>query len=190
MSAAEDFREEVGTRKFATVLADPLWRFHNKTGKVAPEHKRLARYPTLTFEEIENLPVRDAVEETAHLYLWVPNALLTEGLQVMKRWGFQYKTNLIWYKVRQDGGPDRRGVGFYFRNVTEMVPFGVRGKKEAKCALRPFQIELLERSALRNEGTDENRCIKDDDHEPTLLRHPPRPGFPAGRTDRYGPAYV
>ena len=65
MSAAEDFREEIGTRKFATVLADPPWRFQNKTGKVAPEHKRLARYPTLTFEEIEDLPVRDMVEETA-----------------------------------------------------------------------------------------------------------------------------
>ncbi len=63
----------------------------------------------------------------AHLYLWVPNALLAEGLQVMTRWGFTYKTNLVWYKVRQDGGPDRRGVGFYFRNVTELVLFGTRG---------------------------------------------------------------
>ena len=46
----------------------------------------------------------------------------------MKRWGFTYKTNLIWYKVRKDGGPDRRGVGFYFRNVTELILFGVRGR--------------------------------------------------------------
>ena len=46
----------------------------------------------------------------------------------MDNWGFTYKTNLIWYKVRKDGGPDRRGVGFYFRNVTEVILFGVRGK--------------------------------------------------------------
>lgn len=45
----------------------------------------------------------------------------------MKRWGFTYKTNLVWYKIRKDGGPDGRGVGFYFRNVTELVLFGVRG---------------------------------------------------------------
>ena len=143
MSAAEDFREEVGARKFATVLADPPWRFQNKTGKVAPEHKRLARYPTLTLAEIEDLPVEDVVEETAHLYLWVPNALLPEGLQVMQSWGFRYKTNLIWYKVRQDGGPDRRGVGFYFRNVTEMLLFGVRGKHARTLAPGRSQENII-----------------------------------------------
>ena len=143
MSAAEDFRQEVGARTFATVLADPPWRFQNKTGKVAPEHKRLARYPTLTLAEIEDLPVQDVVEETAHLYLWVPNALLPEGLQVMRSWGFQYKTNLIWYKVRQDGGPDRRGVGFYFRNVTEMLLFGVRGKHARTLAPGRSQENII-----------------------------------------------
>jgi N6-adenosine-specific RNA methylase IME4 len=54
--------------------------------------------------------------------------LVLEGLEVMRRWGFTYKTNLIWYKTRKDGGPDGRGVGFYFRNVTELILFGVRGK--------------------------------------------------------------
>lgn len=128
MSVAETLMDDIGRRKFATVLADPPWRFQNKTGKMAPEHKRLSRYQTLSFEEIETLPVGQLAEDTAHLYLWVPNALLPQGLNVMKCWGFEYKTNLIWYKVRKDGGPDRRGVGFYFRNVTEMILFGVRGK--------------------------------------------------------------
>ncbi len=113
---------------YRTVLADPPWQFENRTGKMAPEHKRLNRYPTMPLEEIMALPVQDVVAEPAHLYLWVPNALLAEGLQVMKAWGFTYKTNLIWYKIRKDGGPDGRGVGFYFRNVTEMILFGVRGK--------------------------------------------------------------
>lgn len=129
MSVAQDIMDEIGGRKFATILADPPWRFQNKTGKMAPEHKRLSRYRTLSFEEIEDLPVGDMATGTAHLYLWVPNALLPQGLNVMQRWGFTYKTNLIWYKVRKDGGPDRRGVGFYFRNVTEMILFGVCGKK-------------------------------------------------------------
>jgi len=114
-------------KAFRTVLADPPWRFQNKTGKVAPEHKRLSRYPTMSLQEIMALPVEQVVSETAHLYLWVPNALLPEGLAVMHAWGFTYKTNLVWHKVRKDGEPDGRGVGFYFRNTTELLLFGVRG---------------------------------------------------------------
>ena len=127
-SVSENLLQAVGSQKFATVLADPPWQFANRTGKMAPEHKRLQRYPTMSLGEIKELPVPAIVEDTAHLYLWVPNALLAYGLQVMENWGFIYKTNIIWYKVRHDGGPDRRGVGFYFRNVTEMILFGVRGK--------------------------------------------------------------
>jgi len=126
--AGEDLLAHVGSRKFSTVLADPPWQFSNRTGKMAPEHRRLHRYGTMTMEDIMELPVAQIVADRAHLYLWVPNALLPEGIEVMKRWGFSYKTNIIWYKIRQDGGPDRRGVGFYFRNVTEVLLFGVRGK--------------------------------------------------------------
>ncbi|MDX2249607.1 MAG: MT-A70 family methyltransferase [Bacteroidia bacterium] len=128
LSAQEDFRVFTQGKKFATILADPPWQFQNRTGKMAPEHKRLSRYPTLNLDEIKAIPVSEATADTAHLYLWVPNALLAEGLEVMQAWGFTYKTNLIWYKTRKDGGPDRRGVGFYFRNVTEIILFGVRGK--------------------------------------------------------------
>jgi N6-adenosine-specific RNA methylase IME4 len=127
-TAAADLLNSVGDKKFSTILADPPWQFANRTGKMAPEHKRLSRYPTMDLQEIKDLPVASIAEDTAHLYLWVPNALLAEGLQVMESWGFTYKTNLIWYKIRKDGGPDRRGVGFYFRNVTEIILFGVRGK--------------------------------------------------------------
>jgi len=113
--------------RYGTILADPPWRFTNRTGKMAPEHRRLSRYGTMTFKEIMDLPVAQLALPKSHLYLWVPNALLAEGLEVMKLWGFTYKTNLVWYKVRKDGGPDGRGVGFYFRNVTELVLFGIRG---------------------------------------------------------------
>ncbi len=115
------------TDEFRTILVDPPWQFTNRTGKVAPEHKRLHRYRTMSVDEISALPVKSHAAKNAHLYLWVPNALLGEGLAVMKAWGFQYKTNLVWYKVRKDGGPDGRGVGFYFRNVTELLLFGTRG---------------------------------------------------------------
>jgi N6-adenosine-specific RNA methylase IME4 len=125
-SAAQDLLSQ-RFNKFGTILADPPWRFANRTGKMAPEHKRLSRYPTMTFQEINELPVAQLALPQSHLYLWIPNALILEGLEVMRRWGFTYKTNIVWHKIRKDGGPDGRGVGFYFRNVTELVLFGIRG---------------------------------------------------------------
>lgn len=143
MDAGQDLRAKIGKRKFGTILADPPWQFQNCTGKMAPEHHRLSRYGTMSRTDIAELPIQDVAADMAHLYLWVPNALLPEGLQVMTAWGFQYKTNLVWYKIRKDGGPDGRGVGFYFRNVTELVLFGVRGKNA--CTLTPGrrQVNLL-----------------------------------------------
>ena len=127
-TASQDLSDFLGNDRFATVMADPPWRFTNRTGKIAPEHKRLARYPTMTLQDICDLPVADHLEGTAHCYLWVPNALLPDGLQVLAAWGFEYKSNIVWHKIRKDGGSDGRGVGFYFRNVTEVLLFGVRGR--------------------------------------------------------------
>ena len=131
-------------RKFKTILADPPWQFQNRTGKVAPEHRRLNRYPTMTLEDICGLPVSEVVEDTAHLYMWVPNALLPEGLRVMEAWGFQYKSNLVWHKIRKDGGSDGRGVGFYFRNVTELILFGVRGKNARTLDAGRSQVNMIQ----------------------------------------------
>jgi N6-adenosine-specific RNA methylase IME4 len=124
---------------FATILADPPWQFQNRTGKVAPEHRRLLRYPTMELQEIKELPVSRLAAARSHLYLWVPNALLMEGLEVMRAWGFTYKSNIVWFKVRKDGGPDGRGVGFYFRNVTELILFGVRGSMRT---LKPGRTQV------------------------------------------------
>jgi N6-adenosine-specific RNA methylase IME4 len=142
-AVAEDLLRFAKARRFATFLVDPPWQFTNKTGKVAPEHKRLARYRTMTLPEIMALPVEQLAAPTAHLYLWCPNALLPDGLAVMKAWGFTYKTVLVWHKVRKDGGSDGRGVGFYFRNVAELVLFGVRGKNARTLAPGRRQVNLL-----------------------------------------------
>src|SRR5215218_9454481 len=128
--------DHLGGTPFGTLLADPPWRFQNRTGKVAPEHKRLSRYDTMAGEEIAALPVGSVMAEASHCYLWVPNALVDEGLRVLQGWGFTYKTMLVWHKVRKDGGSDGRGVGFYFRNVTEPVLFGVRGSLRTGAAGR------------------------------------------------------
>ncbi|WP_308491285.1 MT-A70 family methyltransferase [Microbacterium terrisoli] len=128
---------------FKTVLADPPWRFANRTGKVAPEHRRLDRYDTMTLEDIKALPVEDTLAKNAHLYLWVPNALLPDGMAVMGAWGFRYVSNIVWAKRRIDGGPDGRGVGFYFRNVTELILFGVRGSMRTLAPARS-QVNMIE----------------------------------------------
>ena len=138
-----NFKEFIGEKKYRTIYADPPWQFQNRTGKVAPEHKRLSRYSTMTLNDIKQLPVSEAADEKCHLYLWVPNALLPDGLEVMKAWGFEYKTNIIWEKVRKDGMPDGRGVGFYFRNVTEILLFGIKGNNNRTLQAGRSQVNLI-----------------------------------------------
>ena len=141
-TAAGDLRRLKG-RPFSTILADPPWRFMNRTGKVAPEHRRLSRYDTMATAAIRALPVAEVATEDAHLYLWVPNALIADGLRVMESWGFTYKSNIVWAKRRKDGGPDGRGVGFYFRNVTELILFGVKGSMRTLAPGRR-QVNMIE----------------------------------------------
>lgn len=97
----------------------------------------------MTLKDICAVPVVDVAARDAHLYLWVPNALLPEGLQVMESWGFRYVSNLVWAKRRKDGGPDGRGVGFYFRNVTEPILFGVKGSMRTLPPGRS-QVNMIE----------------------------------------------
>lgn len=141
--AAADFAAFLKGRRFRTILADPPWQFQNRTGKVAPEHRRLTRYGTMSLDGIKAMPIEQSAADTAHLYLWVPNALLPEGLAVMAAWGFTYKSNIVWQKVRKDGGPDGRGVGFYFRNVTELLLFGVRGKNARTLPPGRRQVNII-----------------------------------------------
>jgi N6-adenosine-specific RNA methylase IME4 len=142
-TAAIDLLNYVGGRRFGTILADPPWQFQNKTGKVAPEHRRLSRYGTMSFDDIMALPVAELAAPVCHLYLWCPNALLPLGLKVLSAWGFTYKSNIVWHKIRKDGGSDGRGVGFYFRNVTELVLFGVQGKNARTRAAGRRQVNYL-----------------------------------------------
>ncbi|MCL2483574.1 MAG: MT-A70 family methyltransferase [Propionibacteriaceae bacterium] len=165
---------------FGTVLADPPWRFQNRTGKVAPEHRRLDRYRTLSFAEICAIDVASVAADNAHLYLWVPNALLVEGLAVMRAWGFRYVSNIVWAKRRKDGGPDGRGVGFYFRNVTELILFGVRGSLRTLAPGRS-QVNMIEtRKREHSRKPDEQYALIEacspGPYLELFARHP-RPGW-------------
>ncbi len=147
MSTSQETNENLlafcNGEKFATIYADPPWRFQNRTGKVAPENKKLNRYETMDLDAIKAMPVSEVAAKKSHLYLWVPNALLPEGLEVMKAWGFEYKGNIVWEKVRKDGMPDGRGVGFYFRNVTELLLFGIKGDNNRTLAPARSQVNLI-----------------------------------------------
>ena len=154
----ENLKYYTAGKKYKTIYADPPWQFQNRTGKVAPEHKRLTRYETMTLEEIKSLPVSDVADTKCHLYLWVPNALLPEGLEVMKAWGFEYKTNIIWEKIRKDGFPDGRGVGFYFRNVTEVLLFGIKGENNRTLQAGRSQVNLI-RSVKREHSRKPDEFI-------------------------------
>ncbi|NHN45229.1 MT-A70 family methyltransferase [Microcella frigidaquae] len=165
---------------FQTVLADPPWRFANRTGKVAPEHRRLDRYDTMDLDAIKNLPVGSHAAENSHLYLWVPNALLPEGLAVMESWGYRYVSNIVWAKRRADGGPDGRGVGFYFRNVTELILFGVRGRMRTlppgRSQVNMLETRKREHSRKPDEQYDLIEACSPGPYLELFARHP-RPGW-------------
>jgi N6-adenosine-specific RNA methylase IME4 len=179
--AATDLMQFVGNRRFATILADPPWRFINMTGKIAPEHKRLSRYGTMKVADIAALPIQDLAAPTAHLYLWCPNALLPDGLAVMEAWGFSYKSNIVWHKIRKDKGSDGRGVGFYFRNVTELILFGVRGKNARTLAPGRTQVNLIaSRKREHSRKPDEQYAIIE-----SCSREPYLELFARGRRDKW-----
>ncbi len=166
--------------RFTTILADPPWQFENRHGKIAPEHRRLSRYPTMCLDDICQLPVSGLADESSHLYLWVPNALVQHGLDVMSAWGFTYKTNLVWYKTRKDNGPDGRGVGFYFRNVTEILLFGVRGRLRTldpgRRQVNIIPAQKREHSRKPDESYDIIEACSPGPYLELFARHP-RPGW-------------
>lgn len=174
---------------YQTVLADPPWRFANRTGKVAPEHKRLDRYETMSLDEIKALPVGDVTSDNAHLYLWVPNALLLEGIDVLQAWGFRYVSNIIWAKRRKDGGPDGRGVGFYFRNVTEPILFGVKGSMRtlppARSTVNMLETRKREHSRKPDEQYDLIESCSPGPYLEMFARYP-RPGWSAWGNESNG----
>jgi len=139
-----DIEGNLNGQKFSTILADPPWRFRNRTGKIAPENTKNKRYSTMSLNDIISLDIPELCEETAHLYLWIPNALLQEGLKVMKEWGFEYKTYIVWQKIRKDNELHKGGVGFYFRNNTELLLFGTKGKSPRTLKAGRTQINVIQ----------------------------------------------
>lgn len=103
---------------YQTVMADPPWE-ERGAGQIKRGADR--HYPLMKTRDIAALPVPEWAAADAHLYLWVTNNFLEDGLLVMGAWGFRYVTKITWMK-------DRPGLGQYFRGITEDCLFGVRGR--------------------------------------------------------------
>lgn len=116
------------TKKYRTILADPPWDVNQRGNYGA-----VKKYPLMPLEQIKAMPVADLCEENAHLYLWVPNGLLQEGLDVIKAWGFTYRNALFWVKPKL-------GLGVYLRNASETCLFATRGKAPVKFHAQPNWI--------------------------------------------------
>jgi N6-adenosine-specific RNA methylase IME4 len=117
-------------KKYNIIYADPAWSYRDKRDK----HKRMcggaaAHYPTMTIEEIKNLPVKEISDDNAILFLWVTFPNLQEGLDVIKAWGFKYKTlGFSWIKTNKKDGKPFFGIGWYTKSNCECCLIGVKGK--------------------------------------------------------------
>ena len=111
--------------KYSTIMADPPWNINQQGKRGAASH-----YDLMTLDDIKIMPVADFCTEDAHLWLWVTNGLLKEGIEVMEAWGFTYRSPFFWIKPRL-------GLGNYLRNASETVLFGTRGKAPIKFKAQP-----------------------------------------------------
>ena len=109
--------------KYNIIYADPPWKYKENWGNGAVKH----HYGTMTFKDIKNLNVQGLAKDNCHLYLWVTNPFLKEGLELMKLWGFEYKQTITWVKTYKTGEPIM-GLGYYTRVCTEHCLFGIRGR--------------------------------------------------------------
>ena len=129
-------------KKYSVIYADPPWRYkvYSKKGlgRSAESH-----YPTMSLEDIKALPIGELAAKDCALFMWITFPCMQEAFQVLEAWGFEYKTNIVWEKVRKDGQPDGRGVGFYFRNVTELLLFGIKGDRNRTLDPARSQVNLI-----------------------------------------------
>ena len=115
---------------YSIIYADPAWRYGDKRKTLKGYSGAETHYKTMSISEIKELPVREISSENSALFIWVVMPLLQEGLDVIKAWGFKYKTCAFsWMKTNKSS--DKlfgRGVGSYTMPNIELCLLGVRGK--------------------------------------------------------------
>lgn len=138
--------------KFKTILADPPWRFKNRSGVMSPETNQRNdkyHYPTMSLGDIKKMPVKILACEDAYLYLWTPSFMLPDGLNVMKEWGFKYRNTIVWRKIKKDGSTSASSLGFPFRNAQELLLVGYCGNLK--------KASVIKRESVHNIICDQKR---------------------------------
>lgn len=150
-------------KKYNIIYADPPWQYKENWGNGQ------TGYETMSTDEICSMPIRDIVNDKAHLYLWVTNPFISDGLRVCREWEFEYKTLITWHKLYASGTPEM-GMGYYFRGCTEHIIFGVRGgmkcltKTERNCVEFPddnFIAEINPRQHSRKPDLFRRKIVDD-----------------------------
>lgn len=109
-------------KRYHTIVADPPWRYNSKLKGL----RGATNYPTLTADELINIPVGLWGHNDSHLYLWTTDAFMIPAHRIAAAWGYEVKNILVWAKGR--GKDDIRiGVGFYYRHACEFILFCTRG---------------------------------------------------------------
>ena len=111
--------------KFRTILADPPWQYKNKKTGFQMESSAVQKYPVISLEKLKTFPISELADKDCILWLWATVPLLPEALELMKTWGFKYKTAIFWRKIMS------LGMGFWFRGQVEMLLLGIKGKVKA-----------------------------------------------------------
>ena len=117
-------------KKYNIIYADPPWSYKDKRDK----HPRMcggaiSHYNTMSIEQIKSLPIKDLAADNCMLFLWVTFPNLQEGLDVIKAWGFKYKTlGFSWIKTNKNNGKPFFGIGYYTKSNCEVCLIGVKGK--------------------------------------------------------------
>ena len=138
--------ETISNKKYKCILADPPWSYDNKKTGRDMKHGAEAKYPTMPLEDICNMDVKSISDKDSCLFLWATTPLLPEAFEVMRSWGFKYKTAIYWDK-KTNGG-----LGYWFRGGVEVCLFGCRGKLKAFRSQSPNIIS--ERSTKHSRKPD------------------------------------
>lgn len=125
---------ETSSKKYKTILADPPWDINQRGNRGAIKH-----YDLMPLDRIKAMPVADLCQENSHLYLWIPNGLLQEGLDTVRAWGFTFRSPIYWIKPRL-------GLGNYIRNASETCLFATHGKAPVKFRAQPNWIFAAQQS--------------------------------------------
>ncbi|QKS15726.1 methyltransferase [Curtobacterium sp. Csp2] len=152
-----DLYKPLPTGPFDVIVADPPWLYQKNPGSKGAVKSASGtvdlHYPTMTNEQLIDLPVRDVAASHAHLFMWFTNPGTFGGrfssltpADIAKAWGFEFRTVLTWVKTTKTGEPTRGGMGWYFRGATEHVLYATRGKASIPAHLREGNVILAPRT--------------------------------------------